>query len=107
MSRAAEILFTGRDIVDAAEAERIGLASMVIADDGFGDHVNEYAERLAAGPPAALALTKRLLATSLDVPLEAQLERELGYIKTCFASKDVAEAMASFTEKRRPVFKGR
>ena len=106
MSRATEILFTGRDI-DAAEAERIGLASMVIADDGFGDHVHEYAERLAAGPPAALALTKRLLATSLDVPIEAQLERELAYIKTCFASKDVAEAMASFTEKRRPVFKGR
>ena len=106
MSRATEILFTGRDI-DAAEAERIGLASMVIADDGFGDHVHEYAERLAAGPPTALALTKRLLTTSLDVPLEAQLERELVYIKTCFASNDVAEAMASFTEKRRPVFKGR
>ena len=61
----------------------------------------------AAGPPTALALTKRLLATSLDVTLEAQLERELSYIKTCFASNDVAEAMASFTEKRRPVFKGR
>jgi 2-(1,2-epoxy-1,2-dihydrophenyl)acetyl-CoA isomerase len=106
LSRASEILFTGRD-VDAAEAERIGLASMVIADEGFGDHVHEYAERLAAGPPTALALTKRLLSTSLDVPLEAQLERELAYIKTCFASKDVVEAMASFAEKRRPVFTGR
>jgi 2-(1,2-epoxy-1,2-dihydrophenyl)acetyl-CoA isomerase len=106
MSRATEILFTGRDI-DATEAERIGLASMVIADDGFADHVHEYAERLAAGPPTALALTKRLLTTSLDVPLEAQLERELAYIKTCFASNDVAEAMASFSEKRRPVFRGR
>jgi 2-(1,2-epoxy-1,2-dihydrophenyl)acetyl-CoA isomerase len=106
MSRATEILFTGRD-VDAAEAERIGLASMVIADDGFGDHVHEYAERLAAGPPTALALTKRLLVTSLDASLEAQLERELTYIKTCFASNDVAEAMQSFAEKRRPLFKGR
>jgi 2-(1,2-epoxy-1,2-dihydrophenyl)acetyl-CoA isomerase len=106
MSRATEILFTGRDI-DAAEAERIGLASMVIADDGFGEHAHEYAERLAAGPPNALALTKRLLATSLDVPLEAQLERELAYIKTCFASRDVAEAIAAFTEKRRPAFTGR
>ena len=80
---------------------------MVIADDGFADHAHEYAERLAAGPPNALALTKRLLATSLDASLEAQLERELAYIKTCFASKDVAEAMASFVEKRRPVFTGR
>ena len=49
LSRATEILFTGRDI-DAAEAERIGLAAMVIADDGFADHAYEYAERLAGGP---------------------------------------------------------
>jgi len=105
MSRATEILFTGRDI-DAAEAERIGLASMVIADDGFADRAHEFAERLAAGPPNALALTKRLLATSLEVPLATQLERELVYIKTCFASKDVAEAIAAFGEKRRPEFRG-
>jgi 2-(1,2-epoxy-1,2-dihydrophenyl)acetyl-CoA isomerase len=105
LSRATEILFSGRDI-DAAEAERIGLASMVIGDDGFADHAFEYAERLAAGPPNALALTKRLLTTSLDVSLETQLERELVYIKTCFASKDVAEAIAAFGEKRRPEFRG-
>jgi 2-(1,2-epoxy-1,2-dihydrophenyl)acetyl-CoA isomerase len=105
MSRATEILFTGRDI-DAPEAERIGLASMVLADDGFAEHAHEYAERLAAGPPNAFALTKCLLATSLDVPLETQLERELVYIKTCFASKDVAEAIAAFSEKRRPEFRG-
>ncbi|MGH7619139.1 MAG: enoyl-CoA hydratase/isomerase family protein [Gemmatimonadaceae bacterium] len=106
LSRAAEILYTGRDI-DSAEAERIGLAAMVIADDGFGDHAYEFAERLAAGPPNALALTKRLLATSLETPLEEQLERELSYIKTCFATGDVAEAMSAFVEKRRPQFGGR
>ena len=106
LSRATEILFTGREI-DSAEAERIGLASMVIADDSFADHATEYAERIAAGPPNALALTKRLLTTSLDTSLETQLERELAYIKTCFASKDVAEAMSAFMEKRRPDFRGR
>jgi len=106
LSRATEILFTGRDI-DAAEAERIGLAAMVIADDGFGDHAHEYAERLAAGPPNALALTKRLVTTSLESTFEAQLERELAYIKTCFASADAAEALAAFSEKRRPQFGGR
>lgn len=106
LSRATEILFTGRD-VDAAEAERIGLASMVIADDGFSDHAHEYAERLAAGPPNALALTKRLVTRSLESTLESQLERELAYIKTCFASRDAAEALAAFSEKRRPEFGGR
>ncbi len=105
-ARAADILYTGRD-VDAAEAERIGLASMVIADDGFADHAYEYAERIAAGPPNALALTKRLLVNSLETPLEVQLERELAYIKTCFATHDVSEAIAAFAEKRRPQFTGR
>jgi 2-(1,2-epoxy-1,2-dihydrophenyl)acetyl-CoA isomerase len=106
LSRATEILFTGRDI-DAAEAERIGLAAAIYPDDGFADRVAEYAERLAAGPPNALALTKRLLASSLDASLQTQLERELSYIKTCFASQDVAEAVAAFMEKRKPVFTGR
>jgi 2-(1,2-epoxy-1,2-dihydrophenyl)acetyl-CoA isomerase len=104
MARATEILFSGRDI-DASEAERIGLASMVIGDDDFADHAYQYAERLAGGPPTAFALTKRLLSTSLDVPLETQLERELAYIKTCFDSKDVTEAMAAFAQKRRPEFR--
>lgn len=106
MSRATEILLTGRDI-DAAEAERIGLAAMVIADDGFADHAFEYAERLAGGPPTALALTKRLMTTTLDVPLETQLERELAYIKTCFSTSDAGEAITAFLGKRRPEFKGR
>lgn len=105
VARASEILFTGRHI-DAAEAERIGLAAMVLPDADFQSHVDDYADRLAAGPPVALALTKRLVATSLDTPLEEHLERELAYIKTCFASRDAAEAMRAFAEKRSPRFSG-
>jgi 2-(1,2-epoxy-1,2-dihydrophenyl)acetyl-CoA isomerase len=104
-SRATEILFTGRDL-DAAEAERIGLAAVVIPDEGFAELVRAYATRLAAGPPIALALTKRLLASSFDAPLTGQLERELAYIKTCFASRDAAEALRAFSEKRTPIFLG-
>jgi 2-(1,2-epoxy-1,2-dihydrophenyl)acetyl-CoA isomerase len=104
-SRATEILFTGRDL-DAAEAERIGLAAVVIPDEGFAEQVRAYATRLAAGPPIALAFTKRLLASSFDAPLTGQLERELAYIKTCFASRDAAEALRAFSEKRPPIFSG-
>lgn len=105
LARASDILLTGRDI-DAAEAERIGLAAHVVADAGFTDGVRAYASQLAAGPPIAQALTKRLLARSLDTALDAALRDELVYIKECFATADVAEAIAAFREKRAPTFRG-
>jgi 2-(1,2-epoxy-1,2-dihydrophenyl)acetyl-CoA isomerase len=105
LARASDILLTGRD-VDAAEAERIGLAAHVVADAGFTDGVREHASRLAAGPPLAQALTKRLLVRSLDTPLDAALRDELVYIKQCFGTADVAEAISAFREKRAPTFRG-
>ena len=106
LSRAADIVLTGRD-VDAAEAERIGLASRVLPAEAFAEAAATYARELAAGPPLAHALTKRLLAQSLDTGLRAQLRDELAHIKTCFASADVREAMAAFGEKRAARFSGR
>ena len=106
LARASEILLTGRD-VDAAESERIGLAAATYPDAAFAGSVEAYAARLAAGPPLAHALTKRLLVQSFETPLDAQLREELVHIKSCFASADVAEAMEAFHEKRVPVFRGR
>jgi 2-(1,2-epoxy-1,2-dihydrophenyl)acetyl-CoA isomerase len=105
-ARAMEILLTGRDL-DADEAERIGLAAAVYDDAVFPERVAVYAERLAAGPPIAFALTKRLVTAAFDVSLEDQLARELAAIKTCFASADVADALRAFAEKRPPAFRGR
>jgi 2-(1,2-epoxy-1,2-dihydrophenyl)acetyl-CoA isomerase len=104
--RAADILFSGRDVT-AEEAERIGLATRVVPDDKVLGAAQQLAAQLAAGPPIALALTKRLLFESASAPLEAQLRSELGHIKTCFASADVREAMQAFMEKRTPTFRGR
>jgi 2-(1,2-epoxy-1,2-dihydrophenyl)acetyl-CoA isomerase len=106
LSRASEILLTGRDL-DAEEAMRVGLVAAVLSDATFAQDVAAYAERLAAGPPIAFALTKRLLATTFETPLEDHLARELTSIKTCFASHDVGEAIRAFTEKRPPAFRGR
>jgi 2-(1,2-epoxy-1,2-dihydrophenyl)acetyl-CoA isomerase len=105
LARASDILLTGRD-VDAEEALRIGLATEVIADDAFVDRVRVYAAQLAMGAPIAQALTKRLLTHSLDAELDAVLRDELVSIKQCFATRDVAEAITAFREKRRPLFRG-
>ena len=105
LSRASDILLTGRD-VDAGEAERIGIAALVLPDATFADGVREQAARLAAGPPLAQALTKRLLVRSFDTSLDAALRDELVYIKQCFGTADVGEAITAFREKRRPTFRG-
>jgi 2-(1,2-epoxy-1,2-dihydrophenyl)acetyl-CoA isomerase len=104
-ARAADIVFTGRDI-RAEEAERIGLVSAVVGEDAFPAAVEAYATQLAAGPPLAFALTKRLLLASPDATLDAQLREELTHIRRCFGSTDVQEAMHAFREKRPPVFTG-
>ncbi len=104
-SRAADLILTARN-VDAAEAERIGLVSRVLPAEAFADGVRAYAALLAAGPPIALTLTKRLLASSLDADLGAQLRAELSSIKQTLLTGDVAEAMQSFAQKRKPAFTG-
>jgi len=94
-TRAADILFTGRD-VSAEEAERIGLATAVVPAERFAEEVAAYAARLTAASPVALALTKRLLAESPDAALDTQLRSELAHIRSCLATPEVQRAMADF-----------
>jgi 2-(1,2-epoxy-1,2-dihydrophenyl)acetyl-CoA isomerase len=105
-SRAADLLLTARDL-GAEEAERIGLVSRVFPADGFREAVADYAAKLAAGPPIALTLTKRLLVSSPEHDLPTQLRIELTSIAKCFGTEDTREAMRAFLERRAPQFQGR
>ncbi|MGV3710415.1 MAG: enoyl-CoA hydratase/isomerase family protein [Gemmatimonas sp.] len=104
-TRAMDIIMTGRD-VSADEAERIGLATQTVADDQFATAVSTLAASLAAGPPLAMALTKRLMIESASTPMHTQLRNEVAHIKTCFATADVQDAIVAFREKRMPRFRG-
>ncbi|MGA0731997.1 MAG: enoyl-CoA hydratase/isomerase family protein, partial [Ilumatobacteraceae bacterium] len=66
MHRAKELVLLA-DIIDAAEADRIGLVNRVVPEAELDDTVDAIAARLAAGPPIALAMSKRLLNNSFDV----------------------------------------
>ena len=106
LHKAKELALFG-DIIDAAEAERIGLVNRVVADDKLDAFVDDWARRLAAGPPIALAQTKRMLNNAMNVTLEEALDDEGAAQSVNFATKDTLEAMAAFAEKREPKFTGR
>ena len=72
--------------------------------DGF---VEDWSNRLAAGPPLAMAMTKRLLTLNASADFATALEAE-GMAQTVnFATSDTREAIEAFIQKRDPQFKGR
>lgn len=105
MTRATELILTGRD-VSAKEAEGMGLISGIFPDDALQATVADVASRIADGPPVAMTLSKRLLVSGQDLSLEETLKREFAMIQQCFATMDVQEGIAAFAAKRAPEFRG-
>lgn len=95
------------DMIDAAEAERIGLVNKVVPAASLDAAVAEWAERLAAGPPLALHTTKRMLSQSSAMSLDEALDAEGMAQAVNVASQDTREAIRAFFEKRDPTFRGR
>ena len=104
--KAKELTMSGRRI-DAQEAEALGLVNRVLPDAELDAFVDGWARTLAAGPPIALALTKRLLNNAGSLSLEQALDEEAAAQSVNLVTRDVAEATSAFLEKREPRFEGR
>ncbi|CAN5894890.1 enoyl-CoA hydratase-related protein [soil metagenome] len=103
--RATELVLSAR-MVEASEAERIGLFERVFPADSFAEEVSRYARELAAKPPLALAAAKQTLARSFDFDLSAVLAAEADVQLSLFRTVDAREGIAAFQEKRPGVFRG-
>jgi 2-(1,2-epoxy-1,2-dihydrophenyl)acetyl-CoA isomerase len=106
LARAAEILYTGRQ-VPAEEAAAMGLVNQVVAPEALDDAVASMARTLADAAPIAIQLTRRELYRGLEGTFESQLEMEMFHQKFANRSRDAAEGPRAFMEKRDPDFQGR
>ena len=105
-SRAFDLVFTSRT-VDAEESYRLGLLDRMTTAENLLADAKELARQIASWPPVAMQMSKRALQRSLDTTLEDQLQYETHSIVFARrAPQDVAEAAASFRERRPPVFTG-
>jgi 2-(1,2-epoxy-1,2-dihydrophenyl)acetyl-CoA isomerase len=104
--KAKELLLLG-DIVDAAEAHRIGLINRVIAQDQFESEVRHVAARIASGPLTSFRYMKANINLATHTDFRTLLDREAETHLRCGQTEDHKEGVRAFLEKRAPKFTGR
>jgi 2-(1,2-epoxy-1,2-dihydrophenyl)acetyl-CoA isomerase len=90
----------------AQQAADWGLIWQALPDADLMPQARALAARLAAGPTLGLGLTKHAIGAAATNTLDAQLDLEAEYMKTCGESADYAEGVSAFLQKRAPVFRG-
>ena len=104
--RAKEILFTG-DMIDAAEAFRLGLINRVVPRAELAAAARELAAKIAGKGAVAIALCKDAVNNGMEMESDKACRYEADQFALCFATADQKEGMAAFLEKRPANFQGR
>ncbi|MGB9741043.1 MAG: enoyl-CoA hydratase/isomerase family protein [Candidatus Bathyarchaeia archaeon] len=105
-AKAKELIFTGK-MIDANAAEQIGLVNMVVPQASFRETVWQFALELAQKAPVALKVAKALINKGAETSLDAALALEREGFGVVASTEDLQEGVSAFTEKRKPVFKGK
>jgi enoyl-CoA hydratase/carnithine racemase len=104
--KAKEVILTGKRMT-GREAEKIGLVNMAVPKDQLESAVYEMAVQLAQKSPVAMRLAKALINRALQVDFSTSEQLEIMSAIVNATSEDYAEGLKAFSEKRKPVFKGR
>lgn len=103
--RAKELALFAR-IISADEAAELGLLNRIVPAAEIDAFVDGWAQELAAGPPIALTMTKKMLDRAFEQSFEQALDDEARCQTVNFATNDTLEAITAFIEKRTPTFRG-
>jgi len=102
--KAKELIYTGR-IIDAAEAQRIGLVNSVVSKEILMDEAMKLAGRISKGP-ASITLAKQAINKAFDLEMGDALELSSRLYGDVYNTHDSKEGINAFLEKRKPEFTG-
>jgi enoyl-CoA hydratase/carnithine racemase len=105
LARALDLMVTGRQ-VSPGEAHGLGILNRLFAAGETAERTRDFAAKLAAGATGAIGEIKLATYEGIDAPLPDGLARERAGIARLFETKDAAEGIGAFVEKRRPEFTG-
>lgn len=106
MGNAMKLILTG-DMIDAAEAHRMGLVDDVVAPDALRDHTMALANAIADKSPLTIRVAKEAMRASERLSIEEGILYERDLFCLCFSTEDKAEGVAAFLEKRKASWTGR
>ncbi|HKD50628.1 MAG TPA: enoyl-CoA hydratase-related protein [Candidatus Acidoferrum sp.] len=104
--KARDLLLTGR-ILEAAEAKELGLVNEIVPAENLLARSKELSEALIAASPGSLSRAKRLMTSSAAPGVDHDLERAILENARIRCTPDFKEGLASFLEKRKPVWQGK
>jgi len=103
LGRAAELVYTG-EMIDAHEAERIGLINKVVSHDQLKEATRQMAKNVLRNGPAAVVLQKKLIAQWMELGLNASIKAGIRAFRECYKTNEPKEGMFAFLEKRKPYY---
>ncbi|MFQ5998422.1 MAG: enoyl-CoA hydratase/isomerase family protein [Candidatus Bathyarchaeia archaeon] len=105
LKKANSLLFTG-DMIDAKEAESLGLVSKTVPAGALEEAVREMVAKISALSPITVTITKKAVNDGMKTDLDSAINIEGDLFSLCFATNDQKEGMKAFLEKRQPKWSG-